>query len=129
MSQPRFDYGERQYPNLEAKNLEARLEPSVCAVPGCNREIYLSAPWDLPLCDEHRICPRCGARVHVPGRLALPCCGLHTIHSRLQAWRIPWLQLLDEGWIRAMKLKDRKMRHARVLVGRGVEAASLPWPV
>ena len=94
-----------------------------CAVPGCIR------PPDgrLPVCKNHRTCPRCGMTIHTHRREHLDCCGLHFANLRRWAWIIPWQRLLRAA--RPFHQRLYKLRRARILVGKKVIAAGLPIPI
>jgi hypothetical protein len=93
-----------------------------CAVPGCRQPPSAR----LPLCREHRICPRCGAQVHVAGRVTLDCCALAVALVPRLAFRIPWHLMIRKaqkaiGW-------PHRMRHVRVVMGHKTVAKRLPFP-
>lgn len=94
----------------------------VCAVPGCRER----PAGRLPLCDAHRICPKCGSRIHVGNRVSLYCCSLHVPLVRRMAWLIPWRQTLGEA--RLLTDWPHRMRRARIVVGHTTVAKRLPWP-
>lgn len=114
---PGPDWLDEPIPASEGESNGAR----VCAVPGCHDP----PAGRIPLCRAHRICPRCGAGIHVHGRVSLDCCGLLVALVPRRAWAIPWLQLIQR--LRESESWPHRIRRVRVVLGHRTLACRLPW--
>lgn len=101
--------------------------PKRCAVPGCNAPPFERQIGGVPLCEKHRVCPRCGIEIHTHGRGALDCCGLAVPLIARRSWVIPWHRFIRRGY--TAQTWPHKVARARVLIGRSVACSGLPYPV
>jgi hypothetical protein len=117
MKLPRFDSED------PIEFMTRQLEPSeTCSVPGCT-----VAPLEprIPLCGDHRRCPRCGLSIDDAPRVSLSCCGFLVAMIPRRAYTIPWMVALralqtTEAW-------PHRMIMVKLVVRGRVIAEGLPW--
>lgn len=112
-------------PRIGEADIWAALDAAsevTCCVPGCKEP---PLEHRLPLCGNHRVCPRCGLSIDDAPRVSLSCCGFLVAMIPRRAWKIPWL----------VKFKEMELAEAwphgetvvKIVQGGRVIAEDLPW--